>query len=209
MLHLPRAPDRDSVPSCQWQRRRCAQRSFPLLCHDLDVDLTSIQLAYDRALHRLLADLDGVIDPQPTVAVDFTSPDDLPYLFSDGSSVHQCWLPWTADIEEATVHLVDPLQADVLEELWGRAWPSCRSSPSSTIMRGRRPSRVGLSNNERHSRDHRIHEPLTAPRSGVSRRPGAHRRRYVRLGHPALGSTDCPILPSDKSRYGALAPPSL
>ena len=60
------------------------------------------------------------------MAVDFTDPEDLPYLFTDSLSVHRTWLPWADDEEEATVQLADRLQDDVLDELWGQAWPACR-----------------------------------------------------------------------------------
>ncbi len=94
----------------------------------MTVDLDEVQHAYDQALRRLLLDLETATEDRidiPEVLVDFTDPE-LPYSFvdPDGSS-HGTSFPSIDDIEEATVALANPFQDDVLEFLWGQAWPPC------------------------------------------------------------------------------------
>ena len=88
-----------------------------------------MQRAYDRALLRLRADLPVGLGRVPTVVVDLTDPENLPYSFIDGTCFHRSSLWWGEDEEEATVHLAFPLQDDILDWLWGPVWPPCRGHP--------------------------------------------------------------------------------
>lgn len=88
--------------------------------------LDEVQGAYEVALDRLMADLASATSLAPDVRVDFTDPGDDQYAFidPDGSSHGTMLIPFE-DVEAATVQLADPFQEDVLEMLWGPAWPSC------------------------------------------------------------------------------------
>jgi hypothetical protein len=88
--------------------------------------LEQVQAAYEIALGRLKADLATATNITPEVIVDFTDPDECQYAFvnPDGSE-HRTMLAFFEDVEGATAELADPFQEDVLEMLWGPAWPSC------------------------------------------------------------------------------------
>jgi hypothetical protein len=83
------------------------------------VGVDFVQLAYNGALSRLVADLPSELDPVPAVEIDLTDPHDLPYLYREGLSVHRSSLWLTDDEEEATLNLAEMLQNDILELLWG------------------------------------------------------------------------------------------
>ena len=105
------------------------------------MDLDRTQATYDVALGRVMSDLMGTTDLRPQVAVDFTDPSELPYLYrsEDGGS-HGASLQWDADEECATMRLADLVQDDALDDLWGPAWPTCPGHdhpPQATIHDGR------------------------------------------------------------------------
>ena len=89
-----------------------------------------MQAAYEVALGRLMADLAKMTKIAPEVRVDFTDPDDCQYTFvhPNGSSHGTVLMP-LEDVEAATVELAKPFQEDVLEMLWGPAWPPCPAHP--------------------------------------------------------------------------------
>ena len=88
--------------------------------------LDEVQAAHEIALRRLMADLATATSLVPEVVVDFTDPDEFEYTFVDpDGSQHGTTLVPLEDVEAATVRLADPFQEDVLEMLWGPAWPSC------------------------------------------------------------------------------------
>jgi hypothetical protein len=89
------------------------------------VQLEAVQRAYDAALARLMRDLRAETDRQTYVGVDFTNPDELPYVFRDDHGEHRTSLPLSDDEEVATLAVADHLQDDVVEMLWGQAWPRC------------------------------------------------------------------------------------
>ncbi len=99
------------------------------------MDLDFVQLAYNGALSRLVADLPAELSPFSTIEIDFTDPHDLPYLFREGASVHRSSLWLTDDEEEATLDLAEKLQDDILDMLWGPVWPQCRRHTHPAVPR--------------------------------------------------------------------------
>ena len=114
--------------------------------------LRLVQAAYDEALERVLHDLGTANMPLVfTVTVDFTASfdaagrlevevndgTDLPYFFEVQGRFgwHRSTLVATEEAEEATVHLADRFQDDVLDALWGPAWPECEGHAHPAVPR--------------------------------------------------------------------------
>lgn len=90
------------------------------------MELDEVQATYDLALRRVMADVTGTTELRPDVVVDFTDPSDLQYWYkSEHGGSHGASLGRDEDEESATVRLADLVQDDVLDELWGPAWPIC------------------------------------------------------------------------------------
>lgn len=89
-----------------------------------------MQAAYDVALRRVTADFVGSLIDMAEVLVDVTDPDEIQYRFlrRDGTG-HGSRLPAHEDIEAVTAELARPFQEDILESLWGPAWPVCPGHP--------------------------------------------------------------------------------
>ena len=104
-----------------------------------------VQMVYEGGLDRLLRDCDAErVSRTFTVSVDFAPtfdssgrirvdpPDhELPYHFESHDGTKRCWsqLVGHEDEEEATRELAWHFQDDLLQELWGTAWPSCPGHP--------------------------------------------------------------------------------
>jgi hypothetical protein len=103
-------------------------------CETPTVDVDDEQRIYELALERVMRDLHATSRLRPEVQIDFTSPKDLQYWYESRHAygLHR----GTVDIEDATVELADLVQNDVLEDLWGTAWPACpgHDHPASPRM---------------------------------------------------------------------------
>jgi hypothetical protein len=87
--------------------------------------LDETQAAYDAALRRVISDVTATTDLRPDIAVDFTEPE-TQYRFENR---HWSSLPEAENEEVAAAALADRVQDDVLDELWGSAWPDCPGHP--------------------------------------------------------------------------------
>lgn len=129
-------------PAIRADRPRSAHRSAQT-CHPgaVEADLDAVQRTYGSALARLLDDLRLTTGLTPRVTIDFTDPGGLPFSF-EGRSMSV--LSLTTDLEEASVRVADLVQDEILDELWGPAWPECpgHSHPASPRLVGARGSWV-------------------------------------------------------------------
>lgn len=79
-----------------------------------------------------MADVTATTALRPLVIIDFTEPDELPFTYKPSpaeKSTSKWRLQGHRAEEEATAELANLLQDEVLDELFGPAWPACPGHP--------------------------------------------------------------------------------